>query len=198
MRPFFHRAGVTFVVGDHVHFVGLDLAAKRRRRLLALAACAQLLRHALGLVLVEPQLLSDLAIGQVQAHEIQAQHPGAQRLMVTRKDRPSQIIEPAPAVGAAVLLPLGLCRIPPLLADRRRVAVDAAHACGPTQGADGLETFGVVDEVPDVEHAADSLVTSKGPALYPLSPSRAASTGVHHSPLRELSGMQIEPKLFIE
>lgn len=70
--------------------------------------------------------------------------------MVTRKNRLAQIVEPAPAVLAAVLLPIRLRRIATLLADRLRAAVDAAHPLGPTQGTDGFETLGVVDQVLDV------------------------------------------------
>lgn len=70
LRSFFHRLGVPFVAGDHVHLVGLDLAAEHG--LLALDALAQLLRHALGVILVKAQFLADLPVGQVQAHEIQA------------------------------------------------------------------------------------------------------------------------------
>ncbi len=47
--------------------------------------------------------------------------------MMAGRNRPTQIIEPAPAVLAAVLLPLGLRRIPTLLADRGRGTVHAAH-----------------------------------------------------------------------
>jgi hypothetical protein len=61
-----------FVTGDHVHLVGLDLAAEHGQRLFALNARAQLVRHALGVILVEAKFLGDLSIGQVQAHEIEA------------------------------------------------------------------------------------------------------------------------------
>lgn len=53
---------MTFVTGDHVHLVGLDLATQHGLGLLALKAPAQLLRHALGIILVEAKLLGDLPI----------------------------------------------------------------------------------------------------------------------------------------
>jgi len=147
-----------------------------------------MLRHTLGVVFVEPQCLGDRAIGQIQAHEIQAHHPDPQGLMVAGEDGPTQLIEPAPAVGAAVLLPFGLRRIPTLPADRRRGAVDAAHASRPTQGTDSLETVGIVNEVLDVEQDADGLAPSKGPELYPSCVCCAGSAGLQGSLLRPAAG----------
>lgn len=95
------------------------------------------------------------------------------------QNRPAQIIEPAPAVLAAVLLPLGLRRIPTLLADRGRGTVHAAHPIGPTQGTDRLETFGVVDEILDVQHGTHWRATSKGPAVYPHHPPCAESSALY-------------------
>ncbi len=75
-------------------------------------------------------------------------------------------------------------------------AVHAAHSFGPTQGTDGLETFGVVVEIPDVQHRAHCLATSKGTVFRPHDPPRAGSSALHGSPprlCRELSGMHKEP-----
>lgn len=116
------------------------------------------------------------------------------------QNRPAQIIEPAPAVLAAVLLSLGLRPIPTLLVDRGRGAVHAAHSLGPTQGTNGLESFGVVDEILDVQHGAHCLATSKGAVFYPNGPPRAASSALHGSSprlCRELSGMHKEPSLIL-
>jgi hypothetical protein len=79
-----------------------------------------------------------------------APHPGAQLLMVATEHRPTQIIEPASSVAAAVILAVGRRGVPALFADSRRVAVHVTHAIGPAQSTEGLETFGLVDEVQDV------------------------------------------------
>lgn len=150
-----------------VDLVGLDLAAEPRGRLRALDALAQLLGHALHIILVETQLAGDLAIRQIQPHEVEAQHPGTQWLMMTREDRPGQIVEPAPAVLTAILLALRLSGITPLLGDRRRTALHAAHPLGPAQPAQGLEALGIVDERLDVEHLTTPAAIQKG-RIVPL------------------------------
>ncbi len=137
--------------GD-VDLVGLDLTAEQWIRLCALNALAQLLGHALHIIFVEPQLAGDLAIRQIQAHEVEAQHPSAQWLVMARKDRPRQVVEPTPAVPAAVLLALRLGGITSLLGDRCRTALYAAHLLGPAQRAHRLEALGIVDERLDVQH----------------------------------------------
>jgi hypothetical protein len=147
--------------GD-VDLIGLDLAVEQWVGLRALDALAQLLGHALHIIFVEPQLAGDLAIRQIQADEVQAQHPGAQRLMMTRKDRARQVVEPTPAVAAAVLLTLRLGGIPSLPGDRCRTALHAAHLLWPAQRAHRLDALGIVDERLDVQHQDTPAAVQKG------------------------------------
>ena len=56
-------------------------------------AGSQLLGHELHVRAGEPQLQGDLPVGEVQAHEIEAQHPDPQRLMVPGQDGAAQIVE---------------------------------------------------------------------------------------------------------
>lgn len=86
--------------------------------------------------------------------------------MMTRKDGLTEIIEPAPTVVATDILPLGLRQIPALLDDHGRGVAHAAHPLRPRQGTDGLQTFGVVDEILDVQHGAHRLATSPGSIYY--------------------------------
>ncbi len=76
---------MSLVTGEDVNLVGLRFAREERRRLLRIDALAQLPDHALGVVLVPVRLPGDLQVGQVQANEVQAQHPSARRLMVSRE-----------------------------------------------------------------------------------------------------------------
>jgi len=62
---------MALVAGDHIHFVTLNLTAEHRLGLVDHHALAQLLGHALNIILVQIQLPGDLLIGQVQSHEIQ-------------------------------------------------------------------------------------------------------------------------------
>src|SRR5262249_16486290 len=61
--------------------------------------------HDLGLIGVDVQLLSDLLVGEVQPHEVQAQDPDPQRLMVPGEDGPTEVIESLAAAMALVYDP---------------------------------------------------------------------------------------------
>jgi hypothetical protein len=53
----------------------------------------QLCRHLLHITAIERQFVSNVLVRQVQSHEIQTQAPDFQRLMMSGKNRGSQIIE---------------------------------------------------------------------------------------------------------
>ena len=76
----------------------------------------------------------------------------AQRLVVTGKDRPGEVVEPLPTDGALILLSFRLGFVVPLFRDLGRVAVEAGHPLGPTHRSDGLKAPGIVNEVQDVQH----------------------------------------------
>ena len=113
--PFFDGIGLTFVSGDHINLVALDLAAQDNRRLALNDPFPQLRRHHLGIIGINPQFLGDLLVRQVQPHEIEAQNPDPQRLMMPGEDRPTEVIEPLAAAVAAITLALGQGIIPPVL-----------------------------------------------------------------------------------
>ena len=54
---------------------------------------AQLRRHRLHIANRQPQFTRYLFIGKVQPHEIQANYPHSQRLMMSLKDRSTQIVK---------------------------------------------------------------------------------------------------------
>src|SRR5512143_3188679 len=72
LRPFFDCLGLALVAGHDVHFVTLNRSGQARLRRAGYDSRAQLLGHRLHVVLIQPQFLSNLLVGQVQAHEIQA------------------------------------------------------------------------------------------------------------------------------
>lgn len=80
-------------------------------------------------VLVQVQFLGNLRVGQVQAHEVQAQDPDGQGLVVPGQRRPGQVVEAL----AARLAPVAL-RMPirPVVA-----------------APDGLVALRLADQVPD-------------------------------------------------
>jgi hypothetical protein len=132
------------VPGHDVDLIAFHLTAQGGGEFLGHDALAQLSRHVMRLVFVEVEFLGNWRIGQVEAHEIRAQNPDAQRLMMTSKERVSQIVK-APFTGLAqIALPLGLSGVAPLFGDLWTVAIGAPDAIGPAHIADGGETFSVV------------------------------------------------------
>ena len=65
----------------------------------------------MDVVFIQTQFPGDLEIGEVQSHEIQAQHPDSQRLMMSNQDCPGQVIEATAAAFAAVALAVTLSLI---------------------------------------------------------------------------------------
>jgi hypothetical protein len=96
--------------------------------------------------------VADLFIREIQPHEIEAEDPDPQRLVMAGEDRPGHVIEVFLTGLAVRALSLGLGRIVTLFGDLRRVAMGTSYAFGPAQLADGFETLQVVDEVLDVDH----------------------------------------------
>jgi len=105
------------VPGHHVHLVALDLAAERNLGLALDDPLTELGGHHLGIVGVDVQFLGDLLVGEIQPHEVQAQHPDPERLMVPGEDGVGQIIEPLVAAVAVVALSFPLGVVPAFLGD---------------------------------------------------------------------------------
>ena len=99
----------------------------------------------------EAQLLGDLPVGEVQAHEVQAQHPDPQRLMVPGQHRAGEVVEATRACLAPVALPVRL-RVVAAVADHGgAAAAGAAHALRPAMLAHQGEALGVVDQRREVD-----------------------------------------------
>ena len=132
------------MAGHNIDLVALHFTAQRGRRGLGHDTLAQLSRQVMRSVFVEVEFLGNLRSRQIEAHEIRAQNPDPQRLMMARKDRVRQIVKTALTGFAPRPLPLGLSVIVPLFDDLRTVAMGALNAVRPAHVADGGETFGVV------------------------------------------------------
>src|SRR3954452_11876058 len=88
--------------------VDLDLAPEPHRLDPGDQAGAELLGHELHVRLAQAQLLGDLPVREVEAHEVQAQNPDPQRLVMAGQDVAGQVVEAGAAGGAAVTLPVRL------------------------------------------------------------------------------------------
>jgi hypothetical protein len=136
---------LALVPGHDVDFVDLDLALQPRRRGLGDQAAAQLLRHGLHVGPAQAQLPGDLPVREVQPHEVQAQHPDPQRLMVSGQHRAREVVEAPRARLAAVALPVRLRVVAAVTHHRAAAAPGAAHALRPALLAHQREALGVVD-----------------------------------------------------
>jgi len=96
------------VPGDYVNLVAFDRAFELWFGLEVNDTAAQLCGHLMHIVLVEIEFLSYLLIRQIEAHQIQAQNPLAQRLLMMSKDRIGQVVEIAITSFAVIALPLAL------------------------------------------------------------------------------------------
>ena len=107
---------------------------------------AQLLGHELYIGAGETQLLGDLPVREVQAHEVEAQHPDAQRLVMTGQDSAGQVVEAGAARRATLALPMRLGVVPAVTGGRGAAAGRAADAIRPAVLADQLEALRVIDQ----------------------------------------------------
>src|SRR3954466_12464051 len=92
---------------------------------------AQLFRHGLNVGRAQAQLQGDLPVGQVQAHEVEAQHPDSQRLVAAGQRRAGEVVEAPGARLAAIPLPIGLSVVAPVPDHRAPAATGAAHPLRP-------------------------------------------------------------------
>ena len=114
-------------------------------------AGAQLFGHGLHITDIEIEFAGDLLVGQVQAHEVQAQDPDPQRLMMTGEDGVGQVIEARLAGRAAVALALSLPIVVTVPRHLVTPALRAPHTLGPAEPSDRIKALGVVDQELEVD-----------------------------------------------
>ena len=112
----------------HVDLIDLHLARQFHLRGLGDQAAAQQLRHGLHVGPTQAQLACDLPIGEVQAHEVEAQHPHAQWLVAAGQHRAGEVVETGCTRLAAVALTIGLRVVAPIANNRTVAAAKAANA----------------------------------------------------------------------
>lgn len=142
--------------GDHIDLVDLDHAFKFHLGRLGNEALPQARGHRMDVVLIQAQFPGDLAIGEVQPHEIQAQHPDPKRLMVAGKDCPGQIVEPPTAIFATVALAMPRLLVM-TVADRRLARTAwATNPIGPAMLTDQIVALCVINERGEVDQFRNS------------------------------------------
>jgi hypothetical protein len=142
------------VAGHDVDLIDLHLACQPHLRSLGDQAAAQLLRHGLHVRPTEPQFRSDLPVREVQAHEVEAQHPHPQWLMVPGQRRAGEVVE-APGAGlTSIALPMRLGVIAPVADYPITATPGTAHALGPAMLAHQCEALGVIQKTRKVDQVA--------------------------------------------
>ena len=149
LRAFFYRLRVTFVAGNHIDLVAFDFSTQGYVRLAIHDPLAQSSRHFVRLGRGQTQLRADLAVGQVQPHEVRTQHPGAKRLVMARKDRACPIIKTTPASVTTVALAMHFMGVMAIFYHLMALAMGATNPLWPAQVLDHLVAFGVVNEALD-------------------------------------------------
>src|SRR5918994_1263032 len=98
-----------------------------------------------------PTATGDLLVRQIETHEVKAQDPDPQRLMMTGEDGLGQVIEAPLAGRAAVALALSLPVIVTIPRHLVTPALRTAHTRGPAQTPDRVKALGVIDQELEVD-----------------------------------------------
>src|SRR2546422_3459882 len=139
-------------------------------------ATTQLSRHLICITLIDGQLVCNLLIRQVESHEIQAQYPHFQRLMMSSKDGVGQVIKAFVAVVALIAL-TGRFRVITATLDGVFGLTRGTHAAvGPAQFTNRLITLHLVDEILDVDLHGGTPVRDRGMGCRQYTPASHATT----------------------
>ena len=129
---------------DDVHLVDFDRSGELGRVAAFDHTLSECTSHVLHVVFVQSQFLSNLAVTEIQAHQVQAPDPLTQGLMMACEHGSRQVIKLALAVQTAIPLSAPLSVIAALLGDVRIGTVWALHAIRPSQLANHGEALFVV------------------------------------------------------
>src|SRR4051812_25595059 len=142
-----HRLGIALVPGDDVELVELDVPAQDHLGRLRHDAVAQHLGHGLDVALAQAQFVRDLAVRQVHPHEVRAQDPGRDRLMMSGKDGPRQVIEAILACLAQISLSVPLAIVMAVADHACATAVKADNPFRPAELTNNFITLRLVEQV---------------------------------------------------
>src|SRR3954447_24628987 len=145
----------------------------------------------------ETQFRGGLPVGQVQTHEVEAQYPDSQRLMVPGQHCPAEVVKARRARLAAIPLPMRLRVVMPVPDHRVAAASRATDALWPAVLAHQGEALRVIEQGCQVDwvhcghddrnpSCSPTTVDRLEPSLYPNPPSRASVTPEADKSLRFL------------
>src|SRR3954454_5956931 len=125
-----HRLGLALVPGDNVKLVEL-IPAQDHFRCLRHDAVAQ--HHGLDIALAQTEFLRDLTVRQVHPHEVRAQDPGRDGLMMSGQNGSRQVIEAILACLAQVSLSVSLAIVMAVADPSCATTVKADNAVRPAE-----------------------------------------------------------------
>ena len=103
--------------------------------------------HLLNIAAVQIQLPGDLLIGQIQSHEVQAQDPDLERLMVPSEDGAGQIIEAFSARLTLIALPGRLLLIGTSSGHTLGITTRALSSFWPMKLSDRVIALGIIYQI---------------------------------------------------
>jgi len=184
--PFGHSRRLALVPGHDVDLVDFHLAFERHLWRLGDQAAAQVLRHGLHVRPANAQFACDLPVGKVQPHEVEAQNPHAQPLVVPGQHGAGEIVEAGCTGFAPMPLPSRLRAVAPVPDHRRAAAPGALHALRPVVLAHKGEALGIVHQAGKVDqvrcsHERQSSSNENGRLIIPpfLSHQKLVGTTSH-------------------
>src|SRR3954449_3928367 len=149
--PFGYSRRLALVAGHDVNLIDLHLTLQPGCWDFGHEATAQMFRHGLHVGWAQAQLQGDLPVREVQAHEVEAQHPHPQRPMVSGQRRAGEVVK-APGAGlTAIALPMRLGVVAPVADYPITAAPGTAHALGPAKLAHQREALGIVQQSREVD-----------------------------------------------
>ena len=112
--------------------------------------------------MVQVEFLRDLLIGEIEAHEVQAEDPDSQRLVMCLEDCSRQVVELPTTSTTLVPLAVFVSVVQATLAGRRRFAEWAAHAARPPLLSNGLKALLIIQEVLNLDQESTPRTASLG------------------------------------
>ena len=140
-----------------VDLVAFNFSTELYGGLFSIHSRAQGPGHVLNVVFVEIELGCNLQVRQIQTHQVKAQNPDAQRLMVSFEDGSREIVEIDVTALAMVPLASRLGLITSVSNNLGAAALWAAYAFRPSDVTDSVEAFGIVDQVIDLDEQSIAL-----------------------------------------
>src|SRR3954447_20633875 len=141
--PFCDLSRLALVLGYDGDLIDLSGAVQPCDRCACHQTLAEMLGHGLHIRSVQTQFLRDLPVGEVQPHQVEAQNPHMQCLVMSRQHCACEIVETGMAHLAQVTLPMPLSFVVAVADDHGTVAARTAHAIWPAMLTHKLEALGL-------------------------------------------------------